>query len=180
METTTVDEREFTSFLSNHERLIRAYVASLGVPWDSVDEVAHEAFVQFHLGDTRRPAEVEPLRWLKSVARNCAMSWFRARTKAKRWLELSEVLETAAQRAEQQGHDDDSCSPASVSALKVCLASLPEAGRQVLDWYYRDERQAEDIAASLQQTASGVRMKLMRLRDLLGDCVRRRLRLADG
>jgi RNA polymerase sigma-70 factor (ECF subfamily) len=167
------DEAAFAAFLSANEGIIRAYAASLGVPWGSVDEVAHEAFVQYYLGQDRRPEGVEPLAWLKGVARHCAMSWFRSQKKANRWTELSDVLDAEAETEEDQ---TDTASPSAVPALKLCMQALPEKSRQVLDWYYFSELATEAIAERLRQTPAAVRMQVMRMRDALGDCVRKRLK----
>lgn len=164
-------DNTFTEFVDSNQGIIRNYAASLGVPWDYVDEVVHEAFVQYFLAQNRRPDHVEPLRWLKSIARNCVLLWFRTRKNSTRLVALSKLLEP-----ETDAQDDlEMGTSASIAALNACLQSLPDQSRRVLSWYYLENLATDDIAKRLRQTASGVRMQVLRMREALSNCIRRRL-----
>ncbi len=52
---------------------------------------------------------------------------------------------------------------------------MPDQSRQVLKWYYLEDLAADEIAKRLRQTASGVRMQVLRMREALSDCIRRRM-----
>ena len=168
----SVDDAGFTSFVTQHQRTIRAYVRTLGVPWDAVDEVAHESFVQFYLGHARRPADVIEVRWLMSIARHCSLTWFRTRSRASRWRELAELLEQAPIADDAADLRDD----AALAALRACVATLPEPSRQVLAWFYADDATADAIAERSGMTGVAIRQKLVRMREALASCIRKRLR----
>ena len=59
---------EFDRILKVTHGEVRAYLASLGVPLDCVDDLAQEVYLAWFHAPEQRPAEVVPVRWLKGIA----------------------------------------------------------------------------------------------------------------
>ena len=66
------------------------------------------------------------------------------------------------------------------AALKECLAGLPVNKRKLIALRYESDASFEEISASVDASASAVQRSLSRIRKLLHDCVRRKMRLAEG
>ena len=56
---------------------IRAYIAGMGVPRHDVDDVAQDVYVELYRFFDRMPVEVPPKQWLKGIARNLCLNYFR-------------------------------------------------------------------------------------------------------
>jgi RNA polymerase sigma-70 factor, ECF subfamily len=57
------------------------------------------------------------------------------------------------------------------AALQRCLAKLPEKSRRMLNLRYAEETSVEEMAAALASTPGSVRVMLLRIRNLLAQCV---------
>jgi RNA polymerase sigma-70 factor, ECF subfamily len=150
---------------------VRAYLAALGVPPGCVDDLAQEAFLAWYRAPGQRPAEVEPVRWLKGSARRMALNFFRVSKRAgeRHAAVVAELL--ATEPLELPVRADDGAA----AALEHCLGEVPEKNRAVLRLRYEENLASHDIAARLGTTAVAVRILLMRLREALRDCIARRL-----
>ena len=88
--------------------------------------------------------------------------------------ELTELVDLAFAEAEAEADDWDERR----RALLVCLEKLSAPHRELLAARYVREQGAEAIGAQLGRTAVAVRMTLMRVRDALGRCIEKRVRVA--
>ncbi|EMI26111.1 RNA polymerase sigma-E factor [Rhodopirellula europaea SH398] len=61
------------------------------------------------------------------------------------------------------------------SALSECLNSLPENRRQMIQNRYFESQTIDQIANTMSQGSSNVRVTLMRVRRQLAECIERRL-----
>src|SRR5579859_6100417 len=87
------DSVRFEAILRETQSVIRAYIAGMGVPLDSIDDLAQEVYLEFYKGAERRPEDVEPIRWLKGIAKNLCLNYFRkSKRKAEQHLEAVAVL----------------------------------------------------------------------------------------
>lgn len=64
---------------------------------------------------------------------------------------------------------------AELRALRQCIRKLPEHGRLLVDAFYFKSESAEAIGARLGKKGGAIRMMLLRLRSLLGECIQSRL-----
>ena len=162
--------REFERVLTASHGEVRAYLAALGVPRGCVDDLAQEVFLAWYRAPGQRPAEVEPVRWLKGIARRMALNFFRTsqRAEERHVAVVAELLATEPMELPMRADD-------AAAALEHCLGEVPEKHRGVLRLRYEENLASPDIAARLGTTAAAVRILLMRLREALRDCIARRL-----
>ena len=160
---------EFDRVLKATHGEVRAYLASLGVPLDCVDDLAQEVYLAWFRGPEQRPVEVATVRWLKGIARRMALNFFRSskRREEQRLAIVAELLATESL---------DAPMPADEAALAHCLGEVSERNRAVLRLRYEEKLPSHAVGERLGMTAEAVRILLMRLRAALRDCIAKRLR----
>lgn len=157
----------FERLLIETEGSLRAYLAGMGVRIADIDDLTQDAYLEYHLHPGNRPAEVEPIRWLKGIARNLALVHLRKQARGPHRLALLELLSAST---------DDPAIPADdVTALRRCVEGLSAEARQVLDLHYRDGEPTDSIGDRLHRSGSAVRKLLIRTRELLYACLSKRL-----
>jgi RNA polymerase sigma-70 factor (ECF subfamily) len=67
-----------------------------------------------------------------------------------------------------------------LEALHKCLERLAEPARQVIDLYYREGLNCEQIAARVGHSLESIKKRLQRARGLLTECVTGRLAAAEA
>jgi RNA polymerase sigma-70 factor, ECF subfamily len=146
---------------------IRAYIAGMGVPRHDVDDVAQDVYVELYRFFDRMP-EVPPKQWLKGIARNLCLNYFR-RTSRRNRLQREALVEIFL-RAEQEGDAAFSEGPVR-HALDGCYEKLPPQSRKMLALKYEQELPSATIAEKLKSTAEAIRVALFRIRASLKDCI---------
>lgn len=163
---------EFDRVLKATHGGVRAYLASLGVPLDCVDDVGQEVYLAWFRAPEQRPPEVLPVRWLKGIARRMALNFFRTgkRREDKRLVVVAELLATESLDVPMPAGES------AEAALEHCLGELSEKNRAVLRLRYEEELPSNLVGERLGMTAEAVRILLMRLRAALRDCITNRLK----
>lgn len=162
------DAAWFETLVDGSAGILRAYLAGMGVQNGQIDDLVQESFLALWRQREALPETLEPLAWLKTVAKRRAIDHLRA--SSVRMRRLVELVADEAEQAEAGGAD-----AAALEALGRCLEGLPAPGRALLDRRYRDDDSAEDIASGLGSDVSTVRRHLADLRAALLRCVERRL-----
>lgn len=166
-------EEAFAEILETTQAHIRAYIAGMGIPPVDVDDLAQEVYLEVYRNLEGIPKDVEPIRWLKGIARNLCMNHFRRETRRKmktQWETLIEHLDrTPASFDEAEDFQD------ALKALSGCMGQLSDKNREMIHMRYRDGKTSETIASYFKMTAEAVRITLFRLRGKLKECVARRL-----
>jgi RNA polymerase sigma-70 factor (ECF subfamily) len=162
-----VEPATFEGILRETQSLIRAYIAGMGVPLDSIDDLAQEVYLEFYKGDERRPLDVEPIRWLKGIAKNLCLNYFR---KSKRKTE--QHLEAVAVLLERLACPLDEVPGAEI--LDGCLQKLPPRSRKLVTLRYEENLESAAIGRRLNLSPEAVRITLLRIRAVLRDCLGRR------
>ncbi len=147
---------------------IRAYIAGMGVPRHDVDDVAQDVYVELYRFFDRMPAEVHPKQWLKGIARNLCLNYFRRNSRRSRL--QREALVEIFLRVEHEGEVGLSEGPVR-SALDVCYEKLPAESRKMLALKYEQELPSATIAERLKSTSEAIRVALFRIRASLKDCI---------
>ena len=158
---------EFEAILRESQSLLRAYIAGMGVPLDTVDDLAQDVYLEFYQKGHRRPSDVEPIRWLKGIARNLCLNYFRrSKRKAERELEgLAELLERLPEALETAPDP---------GPLETCLERLSRRAREMIALRYQDGLESSEIGRKVGLSAEAVRVSLLRIRFALRDCLERR------
>jgi RNA polymerase sigma-70 factor (ECF subfamily) len=147
---------------------IRAYIAGMGVPRHDVDDVAQDVYVELYRFSHRIPAGVHPKQWLKGIARNLCLNYFRRQGRRQR-LQREALVEILI-RAEQEGPPSLAEGPIR-RALDGCYDALPEESRHLLELRYERELPSQSIAEMLSSTAEAIRVALFRIRNGLKQCI---------
>ena len=161
-------DTEFEAILHETQSVIRAYIAGMGVRLDTVDDLAQEVYLEFHKGRDRRPKDVEPVRWLKGIARNLCMNHFReSKRRSEQHQEaVAALLERLPCPFENVGSPD---------SLDGCLEALPSRSRELVALRYSEGMESSRIGEKVGMSAEAVRVTLLRIRAVLRDCLEGRL-----
>lgn len=169
MSDTSDRERAFEAVLSETESLVRAYIAGLGVPLDTVDDIAQEVYLAFYRSTDRIPDDVGNIRWLKGIARNLTMNHFR-RANRQRERQMAAIAELLSRTDEGAAALEESARE-SGSTLLECVGKLSDRSRRLLSLRYERNLTSEQIADLVRSKATAVRVALLRIRGLLRDCM---------
>ena len=163
---------DFASVVNDSQAHIRAYIAGLGVPRHDVDDVAQDVYVELYRFFDRIPPEVTPKQWLKGIARNLSLNYFR-RTGRRQRLQREALVEIFL-RAEADCAVSLSEGPIR-RALDGCYEKLPGESRKLLALRYEQELPSHTIAERLNSTAEAIRVALFRIRANLKNCITKNL-----
>jgi RNA polymerase sigma-70 factor, ECF subfamily len=165
---------DFDLIVQETQSHVRAYIAGLGVPRHDVDDLAQDVYVELYRCQERVPKEVTMKQWLKGIARNLCMNYFRKVTRRSRLHKeaLAEILAelVATEKNDWLKQDME-------HALKLCLDKLPKASRRMVGMRYADELPSHTIAENLNSSAEAIRIALFRIRNSLKNCICQRLGL---
>ena len=163
----------FRQLVEQNHRRIRLYLGRYVHCLEEVDDISQEVFcVAFsQLSHFRGDAKFST--WLIGIARNKALEFLKAETKRhtsqKQFLEA----EIASQRIARLEQKNGSCESADrqIRAMQLCLDQLPDHSRELIDRYYFDQQSANKIAYTSSVSAGSIRMKLLRIRQILQKCI---------
>lgn len=168
-----MDHAAFLELVARTEAPVRSYLAGIGVPVMDIDDLAQEAYLAHFRQAGAMPADADELGWLKGIARNMALRFFRTRARQGKPLgEVVELLEGAT--VTWSGGED-----AQLDALRRCLSALDERTRAMFSAYYAEGGSSAAVGARFASTPEAVRILMLRMRERLRLCIERRL-VAEG
>lgn len=168
------NELDFNAIVHETQSSIRAYIAGLGVSRHDVDDLAQDVYVELYRCLDRVPREVTIKQWLKGIARNLCMNYFRRNSRRGR-LHREAIAEMLADLTRDER--PDILSGNMEQALQQCVERLPKESRRMVKLRYADELPSQTIAEHLNSTAEAIRIALFRIRSALKNCVVQRLEL---
>jgi RNA polymerase sigma-70 factor (ECF subfamily) len=171
------DGFDFDGVVRETQAHIRAYIAGLGVPRHDVDDVAQDVYVELYRFSDRIPPEIPVRQWLKGIARNLCMNYFR-RTSRRQRLQREALIEIFL-RAERDQATVLSEGPVR-QALDGCCEKLSPESQRLLALRYGEELPSHQIAERVDSTAEAVRIALFRIRTALKACIGKSLALEGG
>lgn len=146
------------------------YVRLRGCPADLAYDLVQEALMAaLHKGIAGEPESVA-FAWLRGALDNLWLQHLRTEGRRQRHHEAARAV-----RALHQGAPEDD-GEQWLQELRSCLRRLDGRARQLLELHYADGASRDAIGAALGMRANGVKARLRRVRDLLRDCVLRKLR----
>lgn len=165
----------FADLVHRYQCRVIEYVNGVVLDRDLADEVSQEAFLAAFQSLETFDQRSEFATWLIGIARNKAVSALRSRI-ARRRREQKVGLESLVQwQLDSLEKASESQQRERIESLRECIEKLPPQQRELLQRHYHENESAVSIAKGLKRKASGVRMTLMRLRQLLGRCVENQL-----
>jgi RNA polymerase sigma-70 factor (ECF subfamily) len=161
-------KQDFETILRDTHARVRAYIAGMGVAAHEVDDLAQDVYLELYKNFEKIPNDLEPIRWLKGIARNVCMNHFRRNTRRSRLQRqaLAEILARTQYQSEATIRDGSL-----EGALDQCLHKLPEKSQRIVKLRYADDLTSEAIAQMMNSTAEAIRVALFRIRANLKDCI---------
>ena len=163
----------FAPLVRRHLAAVRAFVAMKLPVAHLADEITHESFVfAFRNLDSLNSSDSFRA-WLRAIA------WNLVRRELLRFAREQANLSRLEQAQLADLATDDGRGAASDEAvfLEECLATLPDASRQLVQERYRRGLSNEELAAATGRTAEWVRVTLFRIRAQLRVCINGKLEM---
>lgn len=164
-------EREaYAELVKAHQSRLRSVLSFYCRSSEEVEEFLQEAFVQAY-ANLRRYDRASPFfPWLKTIALNA----LRMEVRRKETRRASPLEYLRRLQMEQVGtSEQEDLSEARGTALRRCLEKLPKAQAELLAARYREGRSLQDLAGGLKISLSALKVRLLRLREALRDCIQR-------
>ena len=163
----------FRQLVEQNQRQIRLYLGKYVQCPSQVDDIAQEVFLVAFRELNRFLFESKFSTWLIGIARNKALEFLKAETKArksrKEFFE-AEIASRQISRLEHQQRESEFAEQR-LSAMQFCLEQLPNQARKLIERYYFDQQTANSIANEADISAGSIRMKLLRIRQILQKCI---------
>jgi RNA polymerase sigma-70 factor, ECF subfamily len=168
----------FADLVRLHQAAVRwRLVRSLRDP-STADDLAQEVFlVAYKNLATCRSAN--GLRgWLLGIARNLATQHIRGESRRRKRERGPLAVQLAMWRVEQlqQNPEEGVEHERTLETLRHCFEQLAPESRRVVDEHYLQRQTVESIAQRQGRAAGAVRMMLLRIRKVLGECIRKNLK----
>ncbi|MFC1479512.1 RNA polymerase sigma factor, partial [Planctomycetota bacterium] len=161
----------FKEIIQAYQARIRAYIAGLGVPVDTVDDLAQETFIQYYNASEDKPQDAEILPWLKGIARNISFNYFRSSKRMKHYhMKAAEMLNNTKSSIEEEQEKSDVA-----TVLHTCIEELAPKSREMVEMKYNNSLQSDRIAEKIGSTAEAIRMSLVRIRKALKKCIENKI-----
>lgn len=139
---------------------------------DVIQETAVAAATDFGLYDRDRSF----MSWVLGIARKRVLRHWRGKGRARQILFDEETL----LRVEDEFAKIDLSPDPRHDALEACLGRLTERSRRLIEHRYVQGLDVEQVAGRMGLTVKSAYSQLYRVRQLLGECVRRRLRAREA
>ncbi len=180
-------QEAFRSLVLQFQDIVRGTIRRM-VPESEVDDLAQDVFISFaqRLRDSQQNNLNSPSSWLKSVARNRAITFWRrnAARKAITTPTLGWVPDTREGNQSNLGQTSDELQAQDIRARQLaglhhCIGLLSSAHREILDGFYSLGQSTELLATQTGKGTGALRMMLVRIRRALAKCIRKQLELPD-
>ena len=142
------------------------------------EDILQEVWLRFFRAITEAAEIQDQAKWCRGAARNLILHYWRDRRIDKVIVdqELVDLAELAF--AEQDTHSDYWWLMRQ-QALKHCMDGLPERSKLLLRLKYEQGLSARDVAERLRQSADAVLKALSRVRQMLRECVEKKLKAQE-
>lgn len=168
---------DFGKLVLLYQGRLRAFAARYVGNGEDVFDLVQEAFMDAfqHLDRFDGTRELGP--WLRAILHHRILNHFRSR-KVRRTLSLSLVDEAIEEQlaGEDSASEDDSAER--VKALRACIAKLGADERELMEMRYQHMVSVKKLAEMKENSAAGMSMKLMRVREALRRCVEKAMKPA--
>jgi RNA polymerase sigma-70 factor (ECF subfamily) len=169
------DREWFIAQVRREEARLRAFIRSLGVRAEAVDDLAQDALLVAHERLESFRSEGDFGAWVRGIARRLVANALRKENRRQQIL-ADHVTELLLACEPEEVHPLAATAEQDrLAALRSCLEKLPERGRQLLHLRYFEEATPGVIAGRMDRSASDVRQQLFRMRRVLLECVERQL-----
>jgi RNA polymerase sigma-70 factor (ECF subfamily) len=162
---------DLASLVHRFQAGVWRYVRFLGADRSEADDLTQETFLAMARPEFIERDERQTAGYLRVVARNQLLALRRKQNR-----EVSTVELEAADTVWAAAAAPDGSLAAYIDALRECVEQLDGRVRRAIDLHYRDGAGRETIAAALDMKPDGVKTLLRRTRQVLRECVERKLK----
>jgi len=166
----------FAELVRTYHPTVRVFLAGHLRDPGAIDDLVQDVFLRaFDRLETLRDGTAFRA-WLLGIARNRALEHLRERLRP--GLSPPDALEALLDRTQLailEGDDEETRRSLELEALRACIRRLPPVGARLIREHYFKGRPITALAAEERKNEGALRMTLLRLRESLRNCVRRRL-----
>lgn len=162
--------RQFIRLMTTHERLVYGYILSLVPNWADADEILQETNIRLWEEFDKFVIGTNFAAWAIRVAHFQVLTW-RKKVNRSRLVFDQRVIDAIA--AEPSWTDE--AYESRQQALGECVSNLPGHSRDLLRNCYVRGTKIKDVANRLNRTPASVYKALERIREVLHDCIKRKL-----
>ena len=162
---------DLASLVHRHQAGVWRYVRFLGADASEADDLTQETFLALARAEFVERDERQTAGYLRVVARNQLLALRRKQNREIGTVELEAADSVWAAAAGPEGS-----LAGYLDALGDCLKQLEDRAREAIDLHYRDSASREAIAERLEMQPDGVKTLLRRTRQVLRECVERKLK----
>ncbi len=160
------------SLVHRHQAGVWRYLRFLGADTTEADDLTQETFLALARGSFVERDQRQTAGYLRVVARNQLLSLRRHQH-----CQVNTVDLEAADSVWAAAAGADGSLNGYLDALRDCLAQLEGRARQAIDLHYHDHSARASIANQLAMTPDGVKTLLRRTRQILRDCIERKIKI---
>ncbi|MBV8882173.1 MAG: sigma-70 family RNA polymerase sigma factor [Planctomycetaceae bacterium] len=172
-----LEPKGFDTLVREQHRRLLAYALALTRREDVAEDLVQDALLIAHRDLGKFDAARDFGAWVRGIVRMKYLEWTRSRRTERMTESQLEDLDARHRewdRAAEEGRGD------ALEALRLCREELGEHIAETLDLFYAGRHSCADIAQRLQVSEVVVRKRLQRARDVLGDCLQKRLDASHG
>ena len=158
------------SLVQDYQADVWRYLRYLGASTADADDLTQETFLAVGRSKFEERSPAQTAGYLRTVARNQLLMARRRQGREVNTVELEAAEAVWSQQIEPRGTDGF------LDALGDCLDKVEGRARSVLDRFYHDRCGRAEIAESLNMKPDGVKTLLRRTRDILRQCIERRIK----
>ncbi len=169
------DRAAFSILVERYQLRLRVFASSIVASRAMVDEIVQTTFVFAYRNIGRYEPGTNFYGWLRAICRNFALEELRreVREHKKRAQYFEFVAGAETLEAESRATEDRT------EHLRNCVARLGEKARTLMERRYTRDEPIRSIAATLNRSASAVKVALFRIREQLRECVEEQLRAEE-
>jgi RNA polymerase sigma-70 factor, ECF subfamily len=162
-------EVDLAELVREHQAEVWRYLRFLGAAAADADDLTQETFLAVARSTFEARSRPETTAYLRTVARNQLLM---ARRRDGRQIDTVDLAAAEAVWAEAAGDDGLG---GYLDALAECVSQLEGRAQDAVHRFYQNQEGRTEIAEALGMKPDGVKTLLRRTRDLLRQCIERRM-----
>lgn len=166
---------DLATLVQAHQAGVWRYLRFLGAERTEADDLTPETFLAVARSDFVARDDRQTAGYLRTVARNQLLALRRRQQR-----EISTVELEAAESVWAASAGSDGSLTSYLDALRDCVTQLEGRPSEAIDLFYRRGVSRDEIAVQLDMQPDGVKSLLRRTREILRECVQRRVSVNES
>lgn len=163
----------FHQLVVRFQEPIRLYFARNVTCGSVADDLSQEVFIAAfrQLEGFQRRSKV--FTWLMGIARNKLLHYLRTQFRHRKNFAAERLAEKVQERIRylEDAQNEANEHADFLDALDHCLSELPAAARNLIEQFYFEGNSSSEIAEQKRCSSGAIRMKLLRIREILQKCI---------